>query len=559
MNNILNIKSPTQAEAAALKSDYGLENHGLTNLHEVYWNLPNEALHEEIVFRAEAKTSRDGALVVTTGKHKARSATDKFVVKEHTTEKDVWWGEYNCPFSADKFNELFSRLQGFLQGRDVFVQDCHVCADPEYQLPLRVITEYAWHSLFARNMFILPRTREDYRRLVPDFTLLCVPSFQGFPQIDGTATKTFIVLNLAQRLAIIGNTAYAGEIKKTVFTVLNYLLPLQGVMPMHCSANIGKDGNTALFFGLSGTGKTSLSADPKRRLIGDDEHGWNDNGVFNFEDGCYAKVIKLSPSAEPQIYACTRKFGTILENVILDPVSRVVDLDDDSITENTRASYPLEYIENVVEERRGEHPKNIILLCCDAFGVIPPIAKLTPEQALYQFISGYTAKIASTEVEMGKEPEATFSACFGAPFMVHQPSVYVDLLRRKIMRYGAKCWLLNTGWVGGPYGVGERISIGHSRAMLNAALNGKLLEVDYWTDEVFEFQVPKTCEGVPDRLLNPAESWPSKETYMQKYRQLALRFADNFKEYETTCPPEIAHAGPKVKIKPESRGSIVRV
>ena len=551
MNNILDIKSPTQPQALALKSDYGLENHGLTNLREIYWNLPNEALYEEIVFRSEAKISRDGALVVTTGTHTARSATDKFIVKEHTTENDIWWGEYNRPFNADKFNELYSRLQGFLQGRDVFVQDCFVCADPEYSMPIRVVTEHAWHSLFARNMFILPRTREDYRQLVPEFTVICAPSFQGLPQIDGTSTKTFIVLNFAQHLAIIGNTAYAGEIKKTVFTVLNFLLPTRGAVPMHCSANIGKDGNTALFFGLSGTGKTTLSADPKRRLIGDDEHGWNDKGVFNFEDGCYAKVIKLSPSAEPQIYACTRKFGTILENVVLDSASRTVDLDDDSITENTRASYPLDYIENVVAERRGGHPKSIVLLCCDAFGVIPPIAKLTPEQALYQFISGYTAKIASTEVEMGREPEATFSPCFGGPFMVRKPSVYADMLRRKIVRYGVNCWLLNTGWVGGAYGVGERISIGYSRTLLNAALNGKLLKVEYWKDEVFEFQVPKSCEGVPDDILNPAESWPSKETYMQKYHQLAARFADNFKKYETTCPPDVTRAGPKVKFGPQ--------
>jgi len=559
VNNILDINSPTQPQAAALKSDYGLQNHGLTNLHETYWNLPNEALYEEIVFRSEAKISRDGAVVVTTGKHTARSATDKFIVREHTTENDIWWGEYNRPFNADKFNELYSRLQGFLQGRDVFVQDCFVCADPAYRLPIRVVTEHAWHSLFTRNMFILPRTREEYRQLVPEFTILCVPSFQGLPQIDSTSTKTFIVLSFAQRLAIIGNTAYAGEIKKTVFTVLNYLLPLQAAVPMHCSANIGEDEKTALFFGLSGTGKTSLSADPKRRLIGDDEHGWNDNGVFNFENGCYAKVIKLSPSAEPQIYACTRKFGTILENVVLDHVTRTIDLDDDSITENTRASYPLDYIENAVDEKRGGHPKNIVLLCCDAFGVLPPIAKLSAEQALYQFISGYTAKIASTEVELGREPEATFSPCFGAPFMVHQPIVYVDMLRRKIIRHGVNCWLLNTGWVGGPYGVGERISIGYSRAMLNAALNGRLLDAEYWIDPVFEFQVPKSCEGVPDDILNPAESWPTKETYLQKYRQLAARFADNFKKYEATCPTEIIRAGPKVGIWADSRASVVGV
>jgi len=556
VNSILNIPSPTQQHAGALKSDYGLENHGLTNIHEVYWNLPEEALYEEIIFREEAKVSRYGALVVNTGTHTARSPTDKYIVKEPTTEEDVWWGEYNRPYNTAKFNDLLGRLQGFLQGRDVFVQDSYVCADPEYRLPIRVITEYAWHSLFARNMFISPRTREDYRRLVPEFTILDVPSFQGLPQIDATTTKTFIVLNFAQRLAIIGNTAYAGEIKKTVFTVLNYLLPLQQCMPLHCSANIGKNGNCALFFGLSGTGKTSLSADPERRLIGDDEHGWNDNGVFNFENGCYAKVIKLSPSAEPQIYACTRKFGTILENAVVDPVSRVVDLDDDSITENTRASYPLNYIENVVEERRGGHPKSIVLLCCDAFGVIPPIANLTPEQALYQFISGYTAKIASTEVEMRREPEATFSPCFGAPFMVHQPGLYLELLRRKIIRHQVNCWLLNTGWIGGAYGVGERISIRYSRAMLNAALNGKLLDVEKWTDEVFEFQVPKSCEGVPSQILNPAESWPGKEIYMQKYYQLAARFADNFKKYEAACPPEVTRAGPKVKVRTENLGSV---
>lgn len=552
MNNLLNIKSPAHEQATALKADYGLENHGLTNFNEVFWNLPVETLYEEIIFRAEAKVSRTGSLVVTTGKHTARSATDKFIVKERSTENEVWWGEYNRPFSADKFNELVSRLQGFLQGRDVFVQDCYVCGDPEHQMPIRIITEHAWHSLFARNMFLKPHTREEYRQHLPEFTVLCAPSFQGVPQIDGTITKTFIVINFVQRLAIIGNTGYAGEIKKTIFTVLNYLLPKRGVMSMHCSANIGKDEKTALFFGLSGTGKTTLSADPNRRLIGDDEHGWNDNGVFNFEDGCYAKIIKLSSSAEPQIFACTREFGTILENAILDPVTRVVDLDDDSITENTRASYPLELIENAVEDRRGPHPSNIILLCCDAFGVIPPIAKLTLEQALYQFISGYTAKVASTEIEMGREPEATFSACFGAPFMVHQPSVYVDLLRSKIIRHGVNCWLLNTGWAGGPYGVGERISIGYSRAILDEVLDEKLLAAEYWTDGVFQFQIPRSCRGVPDKILNPAESWSSKEVYMQKYRQLALRFIENFKKYEANCPPEIIRAGPNLNVHPKA-------
>ncbi|MCJ7707325.1 MAG: phosphoenolpyruvate carboxykinase (ATP), partial [Anaerolineales bacterium] len=452
MNNVLEIKSPAQDEAKALRSDFGLGSLGLTNLHKVYWNLPSEALVEEIVFRGEAKLSQLGPVVVNTGKHTARSASDKFVVREPSTEEKVWWGEYNRPFSPEKFNDLVNRLQGFLQGRDAFVQDCYVGADPEYRMPIRVITEHAWHSLFARNMFLLPQTMEEYRRHVPDFTVLCVPSFKGIQQIDGTASSTFIVVNFEQKLCIIGNTAYAGEIKKSIFTALNFLLPLQGVMPMHCSANMGVSGDVALFFGLSGTGKTTLSADPRRRLIGDDEHGWSDQGVFNFEGGCYAKVIQLSPSAEPQIYACTRRFGTILENVILDPVTRLIDLDDDAITENTRASYPLEYIENAVPEKVGGHPKNLILLTCDASGVMPPIARLTPDQALYQFISGYTSKIAGTEVGLGQEPEITFSTCFGAPFMVHFPWFYADLLKRKILRHEANCWLVNTGWVGGRYG-----------------------------------------------------------------------------------------------------------
>jgi phosphoenolpyruvate carboxykinase (ATP) len=446
MNNILDIKTPAQSEAQALKSDYGLDNHGLTNLRMAYWNLPTEALYEEITFRKEARITKLGPLVANTGKHTARSANDKFIVKEPTTDSNIWWGEYNRPFGRDKFSEIYSRLLGFLQGKDVFVQDCYAGADPNFKMPVRIVTELAWHSLFARNMFLLPTTNEEYRRHTPDFTVVCVPSFKAMPTIDGTPSNTFIVLNFEQRLCIIGNTAYAGEIKKSIFTILNYLLPLEGVMPMHCSANIGKSKDSAVFFGLSGTGKTTLSADPKRGLIGDDEHGWSDDGVFNFEGGCYAKVIRLSPSAEPQIYATTRRFGTILENVPYDPVTRMIDLDDDSITENTRASYPLEYIENAVPEKMGGHPKNIIFLTCDASGVMPPIARLSPEQSMYQFISGYTSKIAGTEVGLGKEPEMTFSTCFGAPFMVHRPHFYADLLKRKIQKFGVHCWLVNTGW-----------------------------------------------------------------------------------------------------------------
>ncbi|MGA2624360.1 MAG: phosphoenolpyruvate carboxykinase (ATP) [Bacteroidota bacterium] len=546
MNNLLNIKTPAQDQAKARKSDYGLANHGLSNLSNVYWNLPTESLYEEIAFRGEARISHLGPVVANTGKHTGRSASDKFIVKEGTTQDKVWWGEYNRPFSQDKFNELFSRLSGFLQGRDVFVQDCYAGADPTYQLPIRIISEKAWHSMFARNMFLLPKTTEDYRRHVPDFTIIALPSFQGLPQIDGTASETFIVLNFEQKLGIIGNTAYAGEIKKSVFTIMNFLLPLDGVMTMHCSANMGKEGDTALFFGLSGTGKTTLSADPNRGLIGDDEHGWSDEGTFNFEGGCYAKVIALSPTAEPQIYACTQRFGTILENVVFDPVTRLIDLDDATLTENTRASYPLEYIDNAVPEKVGGHPKNIILLTCDGSGVLPPIAKLTPNQALYQFISGYTTKVAGTEMGLGKEPELTFSTCFGAPFMVHHPYFYADLLRRKIEKYKVNCWLVNTGWVGGPYGIGKRISIKHTRALLNAALSGKLLNVKYATDPVFGFQVPATCEDVPASVLDPSSSWSDKNVYMQKYRQLASRFIENFKKFEAGCSPEVIKAGPKL-------------
>ncbi len=546
MNNILNIQTPAQEQAHTLQADYGLQNHGLTNLHESYWNLRRAALYEEIVFRNEGKISQGGAIVVNTGKHTARSPSDKYIVRESSTEKHVWWGEYNKPLSPEKFSELFDRLQAFLQGKDVFVQDCFVCAVEKHRIPIRVITEYAWHSLFGRNMFLLPRSAEEYRRHVPDFTIISAPSFHGLPVIDGVKTETFITLSFAQGLCIIGNTAYAGEIKKSLFTFLNYQLPLQGVMPMHCSANIDREGDTALFFGLSGTGKTSLSADPQRRLIGDDEHGWNDDGVFNFEGGCYAKAIRLSASAEPQIYASTHRFGTILENVVVDPATRITDLDDDSFTENTRASYPLDYVDNSVPEKRGGHPRSIVILTCDALGVMPPIAKMTPEQMLYQFISGYTSKIGGTEIELGKEPEITFSTCLGAPFMVHNPYMYLDLLKRKIIRYKPNCWLVNTGWSGGPYGIGKRISIAYTRTLLNAGLNGSLTNAEFHNDPVFGFKIPKNCGGVPDSVLNPIQSWPSKETYMEKYRQLALHFVNNFKKFESSCPPEIAQAGPKL-------------
>jgi phosphoenolpyruvate carboxykinase (ATP) len=546
MTDYLGIKSPAQDEALALQSDLGLASLGLTQLRRVYWNLSPEALYEEIVFRREARLSRQGPIVVSTGRHTARSANDKFVVREPSTEGKIWWGEYNRPFSPDRFDGLVARLQAYLQGRDVFVQDCHVIADPEYRMPIRIVTELAWHSLFARNMFLSLASKEECRQHIPEFTVLAVPSFASSEAIDGTRSDTFIILNFAKRLCIIGNSGYGGEIKKSIFTALNFLLPLKGVMPMHCSANVGKKGDVALFFGLSGTGKTSLSADPSRGLIGDDEHGWSERGIFNFEGGCYAKVIRLSPTAEPQIYACTRRFGTILENVILDPVTREIDLDDEAITENTRASYPLEFIENAVPEKAAGHPKNIVLLTCDASGVMPPIARLTPDQALYQFVSGYTSKIAGTEVGLGKEPQRTFSTCFGAPFMVHHPSHYADLLRKKIQKHGVNCWLVNTGWNGGPYGVGKRISIAHTRALLNAALTGELMSVEYTRDPVFGFEVPTACTGIPESVLTPAASWPDREEYMRKYRELGARFVENFRKFEDQVRPEIREAGPKV-------------
>ncbi len=548
MNNLLNIKTPAEGIAQTRKADYNLSNHGVGNLRLAYWNLANEALYEEAIFRGEGATAVGGPFVANTGKHTARSANDKFVVRETDSEGNIWWGVYNRPFEAGKFDELYGRMLGFLQGRDVFVQDVYGGADENYRLPVRIVTELAWHSLFTRNMFLLPQTLEEYRRFVPEFTILAMPSFKGAPSVDNTASETFICLSFEKKLAIIGNTAYAGEIKKSVFTILNYLLPLQGVLSMHCSANVSPTDpdDVALFFGLSGTGKTTLSADPTRRLIGDDEHGWSDEGVFNFEGGCYAKVIGLSESAEPEIYATTKRYGTILENVPFDPVTRYIDLDDDSLTENTRASYPLEFIANAVPEKKAGHPKNVILLTCDASGVMPPIARLTPNQALYQFISGYTSKIAGTEVGLGKEPEITFSACFGGPFMVHHPYKYAELLKRKIERYGVTCWLVNTGWVGGPYGVGKRISIRHTRALLNAALTGKLADVEYYRDPVFGFEVPKSCPDVPEAVLQPWSSWPSRAEYDKRYTDLAMRFQQNFAKFTGGTPQEVIDAGPKV-------------
>jgi phosphoenolpyruvate carboxykinase (ATP) len=548
MNNLLNIKTPAEAVAQIRKADLNLSNIGVSNLRLAYWNLATEALYEEAVFRGEGVTSRGGPFIAHTGKHTARSANDKFVVRHTDSENNIWWGVYNRPFEIEKFDALYARLLGYLQGKDVFVQDAYAGADEKYRLPVRFVTEHAWHAMFIRNMFLMPESLEEYKRFVPDFTIVAVPGFKSVPAIDNTNTETFIVLNFEKRLAIVGNTLYAGELKKSVFTLLNYLLPLEGVLSMHCSANVSPDdpNDVALFFGLSGTGKTTLSADPTRRLIGDDEHGWSEDGVFNFEGGCYAKVIGLSEAAEPEIYATTRMFGTILENVPFDPITRYIDLDDDSITENTRASYPLEFIANAVPEKKAGHPKNIILLTCDANGVMPPIARLTPNQALYQFISGYTSKVGGTEVGLRDEPEMTFSACFGGPFMVHHPYKYAELLKNKIERYGVKCWLVNTGWVGGSYGVGKRISIRHTRNLLNAALNGKLDNVKYKTDSVFDFEVPMECPDVPSDVLDPSSSWAEKREYDRRYKDLAMRFKQNFAKFEDQTPREVIEAGPKV-------------
>jgi len=546
MSKYLKFETPAQKQAADLKSAYGLQNHGLVHLDRVYWNLPEASLYEEAIFRNEGKVVHGGPLLVNTGKWTARAANDKYFVKEPSTEDKIDWGEYNRPMSPEKFDGIFSRLQAFLQGEELFVQDVYAGADPNFQMPIRVITDTAWQSLFARNMFLTLQTLEKYKTHVPDFTLIASPSFKLDPRVDGTNSETGIVVDFSKRLAIVANSSYGGEVKKTIFTIMNYLMPIQDIMSMHCSANVGKEGDVALFFGLSGTGKTTLSADPNRKLIGDDEHGWSDNSVFNYEGGCYAKVIRLSLENEPEIYGCTRRFGTILENVVYDPTSRRIDLDDEQITENTRASYPLDFIPNSIPEKMViTHPKNVIFLTCDAQGVMPPIARLDMNQAIYHFISGYTSKIAGTELGLGIEPEITFSACFGAPFMVHHPYLYADLLRSKIEKHGAKVWLVNTGWVGGKFGVGKRISIRHTRNMLNAVLNGELDNVEYRKDKLFNFEIPLTCPNVPPDVLDPENAWGNKAEYWMKYDALVSRYIENFKVFAEGCPEEILKAGPK--------------
>ena len=534
-------------EMQDLIPDYGLEHAGLHDLGEVHWNLSTPGLYEWAVRRYEGQVAHLGPLVVSMGQHTGRAAKDKYVVDEPQTTQDVWWGKINVRYPEEKFNTLHNRMTAYLRGKTVFVQDCYAGADQQFRHPVRVINEYAWHNLFVRNMFIqMPRDRKIIRHFVPDFTVLHCPNFNADPDDDGTRSGTFVALHLGKKLILIGGTAYAGEIKKSVFTALNYLLPGKEVLSMHCSANVSKDDpeDVAIFFGLSGTGKTTLSADPNRLLIGDDEHGWSDNGVFNFEGGCYAKVIRLSKEAEPEIYECTRRFGTILENVSLNPTLRRIDLDDSRLTENTRASYPLSHLPNIVPSRMAGHPKNVIMLTADAFGVLPPIARLSPEQAMYHFISGYTAKVAGTERGV-TEPVATFSACFGAPFMVRHPSVYAQLLADKIARHQTGCWLVNTGWTGGPYGTGSRMKIQHTRALLNAALTGVLDGVAMQEDPLFSFLVPTEAPGVPREILNPRNTWASPSDYDAQAKKLAGLFQENFVQFEDQTPKQVVEAGPK--------------
>jgi phosphoenolpyruvate carboxykinase (ATP) len=525
-----------------------LAQHGIRNVNNIFWNQSTPALYEYAIRRLEGRISHLGPLIVRTGDHTGRAPNDKFIVKQPPSSDNIWWGKVNRPFDTQKFEVLHNRLLAYLQGKDIFVQDCLAGADPNYQINVRVITETAWHNIFARNMFITP-TQEQINTFEPTFTIINAPGFHAIPETDDTNSEVFVIVNFEKRLVIIGGSSYAGEIKKSVFTILNYLLPLgekgEKVLSMHCSANIGKDGDVAVFFGLSGTGKTTLSADPDRGLIGDDEHGWSADGVFNFEGGCYAKVIRLSAEAEPEIFDTTRRFGTVLENVTMDTQSRRIDLDDASLTENTRAAYPLSHIENAVLPSLAGHPKNIIMLTADAFGVMPPVARLTQDQAMYHFLSGYTAKVAGTEKGLSDEPVAAFSTCFGAPFMALHPTVYAQLLGEKMAKHNVDCWLINTGWSGGPYGVGKRMKIAYTRAMVTAALNGSLAKVKAEADPNFGLHIPVTCPNVPAEILQPRNTWSEKTAYDAQARKLAGMFRENFKQVDAHVSDAVRQSGPK--------------
>jgi phosphoenolpyruvate carboxykinase (ATP) len=526
-------------------SKHTLENHGLTNLNSVYWSLSTPMLIENIVQRREGMIARLGAVVVRTGHHTGRSPNDKFIVKGGESEAKIWWGDVNKPMTEACFERLYDRMRAYFQGRDVFVQDAVAASHPKYELPIRVVTEYAWHSLFSRNMFlsVAEGAIEDH---VPEYTILHSPRFHALPQEDCTNSEVFIIVNFSRRIILIGGSSYAGEIKKAIFTVLNYLLPQEDVLSMHCSANQGSEGNVALFFGLSGTGKTTLSSDVERVLIGDDEHGWGDDGVFNFEGGSYAKTIRLRSELEPIIWNATHHFGTILENVCMDTRSREVDFDDGGLTENTRAAYSLQAVENIIDHQIADHAKDVFFLTADAFGVMPPVAKLSSDQAQYYFLSGYTSKLAGTERGLGAEPEATFSACFGAPFLPLHPRVYAELLVDRIKKHNAKVWLINTGWTGGPYGVGERIKLDYTRAMVRAAIGGELEKVETRMDPNFGLSVPEACPGVPDDLLDPRRTWSDKNAFDQQARKLVLSFVKNFEKFKGDVSEGVIDSGPRV-------------
>jgi phosphoenolpyruvate carboxykinase (ATP) len=540
----IQLQEPVAPANAGTANDHGLEMHGLDPRGEVHWNLAPARLYEMALERGEGQLAHGGGFATVTAPHTGRSPNDKFTVRDETTENTVDWGPVNVGMTPEHYETLRADIIEYLNERELFVRDARAGSDEEYGMNVRLVTEKAWANLFAYNMFLRPDA-DTLRTMRPDFTILHAPEMQADPERHGTRSGTAVVVNFAEETVLIAGTRYGGEIKKSIFTVLNYRLTDQGVLPMHCSANIGDDpADVALFFGLSGTGKTTLSADPERGLIGDDEHGWSERGVFNFEGGCYAKTIRLSPEGEPEIYAATRKFGTILENVILDDDARTIDYDDASITENTRASYPIEHIPNAVIPGRAGRPRNVVFLTADAFGVLPPVSKLTAPQAMYHFMSGYTAKVAGTERGV-TEPKATFSACFGAPFLPRHPSVYAEMLGQKIREGGVHAWLVNTGWTGGPYGAGSRRKLGYTRAMVKAALAGELADVATEAEPVFGLRIPQRVPGVPDTVLRPRETWGDGEAYDAKAAELAGMFRENFRKYEAHVTDEIREAGPK--------------
>jgi phosphoenolpyruvate carboxykinase (ATP) len=523
-------------------SAQGLDNIGLKNVGSVFWNLPMASLVQLAIERGEGILAKEGPLVVQTGIHTGRSAGDKFVVREPSVDKHIWW-DNNKAMTPAHFDALLQAFQAYAQKRELFVQDLFGGADSTHRLPVRVVTELAWHSLFIQNLLIEP-TAGDRDRFHPDFTIIAFPNFQADPALHGTASGTVIAVSFERKLVLIGGTSYAGEMKKSVFTILNYLLPPKRVMPMHCSVNVGASGESAIFFGLSGTGKTTLSADPNRTLVGDDEHGWSDTGVFNFEGGCYAKMIRLSAEAEPEIYATTKRFGTVLENVVIDPATRELDLNDATLAENSRGAYPIHFIPNASSTGIAGQPANIVMLTADAFGVLPPIAKLTPSQAMYHFLSGFTAKVAGTEKGLGKEPQPTFSTCFGAPFMPRHPTEYGNLLRDLIAKHKVDCWLVNTGWTGGAFGTGSRMPIKVTRALLSAALDGTLKSVQMRTDPHFGFQVPVAVPGVDAKILDPRQTWADKAAYDAQALKLVQMFRKNFEKFEAHVAADVRAAAP---------------